>query len=282
MKSCVEEYKNCSVDDIANKYIEGTPQIDAAVDREDVTPLTKGPVIQGMNIEDKDANEGTALYDIRFFALAPGQENEFIKLIINVEAQQNDKPGYSLVRRGIYYCSRLVSAEKKVEFDKTQYDQLKKVYSIWICYSSTQAANTITRFHMTKEDLVGQAYVAPREYDLLQVIMIRLGAPKEAETGTLLHMLDTVFSKDVQLSEKKDALENDYGIQMSVEFKEELSQMCNMSEGIRAEALKEGENRFALLVKKLLQAGRVDDIDAAAQDDQVRVRLMKEYGLIPS
>ena len=58
--------------------------------------------------------------------------------------------------------------------------------------------------------------------------------------------------------------------------------MCNMSEGIRAEALKEGENRFALLVKKLLQAGRVDDIDAAAQDVQVRMRLMKEYGLIPS
>ena len=55
----------------------------------------------------------------------------------------------------------------------------------------------MTRFRMTKEDLAGRADVDPKEYDLLQVIMIRLGAPKEAESGTLLHMLDTVFSKDV-------------------------------------------------------------------------------------
>ena len=167
MKECVEEYKDCSVDDIANKYIEGTPQIDLPVDREDAD------LIQGSNTEDKTASEGTVLYDIRFSAIAPGAENEYIELIINVEAQKSDDPGYSLIRRGIYYCGRMLSAEKGVYFKNSNYDQLKKVYSIWICYKSSENSNTVTRFRMTKEDMVGMTRIDQRQYDLLGGFLIR-------------------------------------------------------------------------------------------------------------
>lgn len=55
MKSCLEEYKDCDVNDIAEKYIEGQPQVSAVP----VLPDEGGTVISGMDTEDKSVREGT-------------------------------------------------------------------------------------------------------------------------------------------------------------------------------------------------------------------------------
>ena len=235
MKDCVEEYKNCSVEDIAYKYIEGTPEIDTPVDREDAAPN-----IQGLSNEDTTAAEGKVLYDIRFNAIAPDDEGQYIKLIINIEAQQKDDPGYSLTRRGIYYCSRMLSAEKNVEFVKSDYNRLKKVYSIWICYSSTKAPNTMVRFKMAKEELVGHVNVHPKEYDLLQVIMLRLGDPEEAGAKSALRMLDYIFTNEIAIEQRKQALEGEYDLAMTEKVREEMNQMCNVSQGILEQGIQKG------------------------------------------
>ena len=67
MKSCLEEYKDCDVNDIAEKYIEGQPQVSAVP----VLPDEGGTVISGMDTEDKSVREGTVTYDIRFRAIVP-------------------------------------------------------------------------------------------------------------------------------------------------------------------------------------------------------------------
>ena len=36
-----------------------------------------------------------------------------IKLIINVEAQKEFRPGYSLITRGIFYGARILSSQKE-------------------------------------------------------------------------------------------------------------------------------------------------------------------------
>lgn len=84
MKSCLEEYKDCDVNDIAEKYIEGQPQVSAVP----VLPDEGGTVISGMDTEDKSVREGTVTYDIRFRAIVPDSEEQ-IALIINVEAQND-------------------------------------------------------------------------------------------------------------------------------------------------------------------------------------------------
>ena len=81
MKPCVEEYKDCDVNDIAEKYIEGKPLVSAIP----VLPDGDSTVISGMDSEDKSVHEGTVTYDIRFRAIVPGSGEE-IGLIINVEA----------------------------------------------------------------------------------------------------------------------------------------------------------------------------------------------------
>lgn len=63
MKSCLEEYKDCDVNDIAEKYIEGQPQVSAVP----VLPDEGGTVISGMDTEDKSVREGTVMT----FASAP-------------------------------------------------------------------------------------------------------------------------------------------------------------------------------------------------------------------
>ena len=113
MKSCLEEYKDCDVNDIAEKYIEGQPQVSAVP----VLPDEGGTVISGMDTEDKSVREGTVTYDIRFRAIVPDSENDFY-------------PGYPLIKRGIYYCCRMISSQYGREFTGSHYEKIKKVYSI--------------------------------------------------------------------------------------------------------------------------------------------------------
>ena len=100
MQRCVVEFKDCTIDDIVNKYIEGEP----LVAQIGVHPNTSNAdLITGMNTEDKSLNEGLVTYDIMFYALAP-KDGSLIKLIINVEAQNDTSPGYPLTKRALYYC----------------------------------------------------------------------------------------------------------------------------------------------------------------------------------
>ncbi len=84
MKACMDEYKNCDVNEIGAKYIEGQPQVSAVP----VLPDKGGTIISGMDTEDKSVREGTVTYDIRFRAIVPGS-GEIISLIVNVEAQND-------------------------------------------------------------------------------------------------------------------------------------------------------------------------------------------------
>ena len=125
MKECAPEYQDIEVEDIAEKYIEGEPNISSI-------NVTSGESIDGLPGEDIGMNEGKIVYDIRYRAICPAEDG-FIELIINVEAQNRYNPGYPLIRRGIYYGSRMISGQYGTDFSKGDYHKIKKVYSIWIC-----------------------------------------------------------------------------------------------------------------------------------------------------
>ena len=147
MKACLAEYRDCPVRDIEEKYIEGQPQVSSVP----VLPDEEGSVISGLDTEDKSVHEGMVTYDIRFRAIAP-DSGELIGLIVNVEAQNNFYPGYPLTKRGVYYCSRMISSQYGREFTGSHYEKLKKVYSSWICMNPPRRReNTITRYHLTEE-----------------------------------------------------------------------------------------------------------------------------------
>ena len=236
MKACLEEYKNCDVNDIAGKYIEGQPQVSEVP----VLPDESGSVISGMDTEDKSIREGSVTYDIRFRAVVPGTEEQ-IGLIINVEAQNDFYPGYPIITRGVYYCCRIISSQYGREFTGSHYERIKKVYSIWICMNPPKyRKNSITRYRLVEEQLVGEAAEPVKNYDLLSIVMLCLGGPGGGNYEGVLRMLDVLLSNETSEVEKRKILQDDYGIQMTQTMEQEVSVMCNLSKGVEAKGMTNG------------------------------------------
>ena len=236
MKACLAEYRDCPVRDIEEKYIEGQPQVSSVP----VLPDEEGSVISGLDTEDKSVHEGTVTYDIRFRAIAP-DSGELIGLIVNVEAQNNFYPGYPLTKRGVYYCSRMISSQYGREFTGPHYEKLKKVYSIWICMNPPKnRENTITRYRLTEEHLVGEAVEPVQNYDLLSIVMLCLGGPDGENYDGVLRMLDVLLSNETSEAEKRRILQDDYDIQMTRTMESEVSVMCNLSKGVMEKGIAKG------------------------------------------
>ena len=235
MQGCMEEYKNCSIDEIES-YIEGTPAVST------FSLHQNGKTIRGLNTEDNAFGEGTIYYDIRFSALAPSTK-EPIELIINIEAQNRYNPGYPLVKRGVYYASRLISAQYGTEFTHDEYGKLKKVYSVWICTTPPKdLRNTIVSFNLgfhVIAGLVKESAFKKQDYDLLSVIFVNLDKNGGGE-NKLLELLNLLLLNDMTAFDKCKTLEADFGIAMAEEISKEVVNMCNLSAGVLERGYKNG------------------------------------------
>ena len=237
MKSCLEEYRDCGISEIASKYIEGEAQISEAA----VYPDEEAESLQitGLNTEDSTINEGIVTYDIRFRAIVPGT-GERISLIINVEAQNDFYPGYPIVKRNLYYCCRLVSSQYGTEFTNSHYEKIKKVYSIFICMNPPNyRKNTINQYSIQEENLIGEFGENVEYYDLLTGIIICLGDVEDEMTG-ILKLLEVLLSSERSPKEKREILQEEFNIKMTQELEREVSEMCNLSEGIEQKGIAKG------------------------------------------
>ncbi|MCM1382854.1 MAG: hypothetical protein NC192_13030, partial [Muribaculaceae bacterium] len=233
LAAVVEELKDCTVEEIIS-FI-GTPEIG------NIPVDVDAPMISLENTEDSTINEGKRFFDIKFTVKAP-VSGEYLQLIINLEAQKNFSPGYSILKRGIYYCSRLISSQYGTVFTKSDYDKIRKVYSIWVCTNpSEEYKQTIARYKLSKEMLEGETkFESPsdeekerRDYDLISLVLIGLDDPKSEELSNgIIRMLSVLFAEDMNFKAKITALENEYNIKMTEEIEEEVERMCNLSEGV--------------------------------------------------
>lgn len=238
LKRTVKEFENESIQDIMTKYIEGKPDINQVPVYPDETNLGI-EAIHGDNAEDGSISEGMVRYDILFRALAP-KTNDPITLIINIEAQNKSNPGYTLLKRATYYASRLISSQRGREFHGDEYDNIKKVYTIWICMNAPkEAGNSINRYQMTEERLHGRYHARQDNYDLIIVIMLYLGNRKTQDS--LMEMLRIIFKERASAYVKKKQLEEEYGIRLTEDETKELSNMCNLSEGVFEEGIRIGK-----------------------------------------
>ena len=244
LKTCVKEFYPYSVEYITEHCLSGEVEISEHAVHQD--QLNRSKRVNGdeqvtkMNSESSSVNEGTVYYDVRFTAIAPTNE-EIIKLIINLEIQTNDKPGYELVTRGIYYCARMISEQHDSVFIGEHYEKIQKVYSIWICPSTPECRkNQMTRYHMTKDQVIGNTYVKEQAYDLMEIIILSLGEPENDADCSILNLLNTLFSPSVLPDEKKNVLSKKYNIAMTAELESEVQRMCNLSTAIENQGIKKG------------------------------------------
>ena len=241
LKGCLMEYQDYTLEEIADRFIEGDPQIgETAVHAdEEISEWEKPERILGLNTEDITVTEGMVRYDIRFKALLP--KDPRLYLILNIEAQNEKQTWYPLLKRAVYYGSRLISSQYGTVFSGMDYGAVKKVYSIWICTKSAKKyRNSMNRYEMVEECLVGESRNDPENYRLMNLILLHVGEYDEGTHEGILEFLEILLSGKLQAEEKKQILQEQYHIAMTKKMSEEVTQMCNLSWGIYQDGVENG------------------------------------------
>ena len=240
-KYTVRELKNYSI-----------PMIEKCIDADSiqvsqvfVEPGLTNRKILNDELESKIPGEGRAIFDIRFTITLP--DGSRTKIIINIEAQQKSNPGYSLLNRGIFYAARLISAQLSVEFtndgsDKKQYDNMKKVYSIWICMNCPEDKKDSIINYSFEPHIIYQGNDKLKVYencDLMNITFIHLSGKPDQSHHRLISMLDTLLAK-MDAETKKKKLQEEHNLPMTIKLEKEMNDMCNLSAGIREEGIRDG------------------------------------------
>ena len=226
LKECVSEYKSYDIETIKNCIGK-----DISISKEAVHQFER---VVNENTEDGTVTEGLIKFDIKFTAITPDKEP--IQLIINVENQNDYSPGYPLVKRCIYYACRLISAEHETVFKNDDYDKIVKVYTIWICTSNFEKEEPrITEFVLDKKELLGKSYpIKKKDYDLLDIIIIRLCKNPNDYDSDIIRFLTYLLSHKFSVAERKRVLSQDYNIKMH-EVLEGVDTMSGLGAAIRQE-----------------------------------------------
>lgn len=241
LQSTTLEFSKLSIEKII-KCIEGEPEVSTVKVNpgESNSSRDSQRKIIGAKNEDKVPNEGTITYDIRFYAYVPSNKKR-IKIILNLEAQKNFYPGYHIVTRGVFYGGRMISAQIDTEFEIPKYDDLKKVYSIWICMEAPQyIGNAIASYSLEKNDIVGEIPDHKQTYDKLSVVLVCLNEKMEKRTE-FLDMMNTLLSQTMDVEQKKKILEEKFHISMKSKLGEKVNLMCNLSDLVEERGIVKGE-----------------------------------------
>ena len=238
----VDEFKGMKPEDVV-KYIEGEPSISvvpvelglANMEKTDAT----GQRIVGLNTENAEINEGLVRFDIIFYVRMPsivGRKNGLSQIIVNIEAQKDEPTEYKILNRAIFYVSRLISSQKERDFVNTNYDDIKQVFSIWICMNMDD--NSLSHIHLTKDEMLKPCNWKGN-LDLLNIVLIGITneIPEHDEKYEMHRLIGTLLSSELKEQEKLDIIEHEYNIPISQEFREDVSIMCNLSQGIEDKAI---------------------------------------------
>jgi hypothetical protein len=276
----VEQLKNMSPKDVYY-LIEGEPLISKVPVNPGLTNKKKsGEQIAGLNTVDGENDEGFIIYDVIVYVRLP---EGLVQIIINVEGQKDDPTKYMILNRVIFYMCRLVSSQKERDFTNQNFDDLKQIASIWICMDAGE--NCMDHIHLIDEHLLGN-HKWKGKIDILNAFMIGLGKDISAanEDEFRLHrLLGTVFSDKLPLNEKLKIMEEEFDIPMEENLKEDLDNMCNLSQCIvdrtTREVTKTITDRINELNKRLIQDNRMDELILSVNDGKLQDKLLVEYGL---
>ena len=233
LTSTVEEFRDMNPADVEG-YIEGEPCISSVPVEPGLTNIKQGGKrLAGLNSESVDINEGTVRFDIVFYVRL---KDGVSQIIINIEAQKDAPSGYSILNRGIFYACRLISSQKERDFVNTNYDDIKCVYTIWICMNMPE--NSLDYYQLANRKALGSRTWEGKQ-DMINIVLIGLAKdlPIHDEKYELHRLLVALMSKQLTTSEKINIIEKEYKIQVNDTLRKDVSVMCNLSQGIVDETL---------------------------------------------
>ena len=238
----IDEFKGMNPKDVV-QYIEGKPYISTVTVDTGSTNVEKeqdGEKVIGLNTENSELHEGLARFDIIFYVRM--------------------KSAYDIINRAVFYVSRMISSQKGREFVNSNYNDIKRVYSIWICMNMSQ--NCMNYIHFTQESVVG-TYQWKGDIDLANIVLIGLAEdlPEKEERYELHRLLGALLSAKLNVDEKFDIIGNEFDIPLESDIRKDVNDMCNLSQGIKEQAYVEGtENGIAIGKQEGITIGKQEGI----------------------
>jgi len=276
----VDEFKGMKPEDVV-KYIEGEPSISVVPVEPGLANMEKtdaaGQRIVGLNTENAEINEGLVRFDIIFYVR---MKNGLSQIIVNIEAQKDEPTEYKILNRAIFYVSRLISSQKERDFVNTNYDDIKQVFSIWICMNMDD--NSLSHIHLTKDEMLKPCNWKGN-LDLLNIVLIGITneIPEHDEKYEMHRLIGALLSSELKEQEKLDIIEHEYNIPINQEFREDVRIMCNLSTGIEERATerateKTSEKFILNMYKKGYTLDQIADVAETGVDEGEAIIKKKE------
>ena len=280
----IDEFKGMKPEDVV-KYIEGEPSISVVPVEPGLANMEKtdaaGQRIVGLNTENAEINEGLVRFDIIFYVR---MKNGLSQIIVNIEAQKDEPTEYKILNRAIFYVSRLISSQKERDFVNTNYDDIKQVFSIWICMNMDD--NSLSHIHLTKDELLKPCNWKGN-LDLLNIVLIGITneIPEHDKKYEMHRLIGALLSSELKEQEKLDIIEHEYNIPISQEFREDVRIMCNLSTGIEERATerateKTSEKFILNMYKKGYTLDQIADVAETDVDEVEAIIKKKEPAMV--
>ena len=149
--------------------------------------------------------------------------------------------------------------------------------SIWICEDTANArSDSINRYYFTEECKRGDFHEEKENYDLITVVVLRLGVLGEQSQDNAIRLLSKMFSVEHSYEEKLTVLSDEFKISVTKEISEEVLSVCNLSTGVYNKGFSEGEMKKAKeMALSLADMGL--SAEKIAEAAKVSVKLVQEW-----
>ena len=273
VKHTVVEVENLSIQEIMRCIDRESIRIGTAPIAPGLSSLNK---VESIQTEDSIPNESYVTYDIRFMLVIAAAA---LEIIINVEAQKTSdfkKLGYHLESRIVFYLARLISSQKGLNFEKSEYDNIKKVYSIWICMDADDEGDSVSRIYLKSDTVFGKQRDFPK-LDKMCGIVVRIRDNDDVveSQNKLIAMLEDVLSSEDSETKKRKLTEK-YEMQVTTELEGRFNSMYNLSDVVEDRGIKKGIERGMEQGIK----GLVDILkDMGTPDEIIVEKIMEKFSL---
>lgn len=153
--------------------------------------------------------------------------------------QKSEPTSYNLINRAIFYACRLVGTQKQREFKHMNFNDIVKVYSIWIV--ANMESDSVNQIHFTQKTLYG-TYKWNCDSDLINIVIAGITGELKEETKEfnieqidgkeLCRMLNVLFTNELNARERFQQLSENFNIVIDKDLREDVEVMCNLGQGL--------------------------------------------------
>ena len=252
LQETIEEYKALSVKEIIELIDEDSISKAEAVSD---FPLSKDVRIEQIDTDMKSVTDKLILYDIHFKAALPKDKRTKLnfRLYIDFEPQGKYYLPYPLIKRAMYYVARGLVSQLGELTEETNFGQLQKAYSIWVCYDpqmSKRIKNTVSQYKISKKDLIGEVEEETENYDLMEVVFVRIDTNSESDVK-IFDYLKGIFTNDKEKIVKQTG-------PLPEKVDKEVDDMSGVGALIFDKGKVEGLQKFVAVIQRYMKKHGVD------------------------